>query len=217
MKPFIVIPARYQSSRFCGKPLAEISGKPMIRWVAERKSAAYGSDRVIVATDSNEIMHEMSDFQCIMTSEKCKTGTDRVAEVVEKIECCSDDVFINVQGDEPLIDPIDIKNIFETKLLDRRSVVSGMSTKQHSLEIGNDRKIVKLVVGQNNYLMYASRHDIPFSKTQKDTFLKHVGIFAFSKWQLEKFACQKDKTLCESTEEIELLRFLELGIKVRMC
>ena len=114
MKTIVIIPARYKSSRFPGKPLIRLLGKPMILWVADLCSTAIGKKNVFIATDDNEISNTITNegYQAIMTSKDCLTGTDRLAEAAKKINA---DIYVNVQGDEPLVNPKDIQNIIEEK------------------------------------------------------------------------------------------------------
>lgn len=208
--PTIVIPARYSSSRFEGKPLAKILGKPMIQWVAERASLAYGANSILIATDSKEIAKAVDkNYNCILTSVDNKTGTDRVAEAVDKIKCS--EIIVNVQGDEPLIDYLDIIKITKCKMDYMDHVVNGMSIAEED-EI-ESLKTVKVATKLNGDLLYASRSCIPYKC--KNQF-KQIGIYAFSKWQLQVFSSFKHKTPCESTEDIEIIRFLEANINVKM-
>ena len=124
MKIIIVIPARYKSSRFPGKPLAKLLDKPMIQWVAELSSKVVGQENVFIATDNDEIFNTITQvgYKAIMTSEKCLTGTDRLAEVAQKIKA---DIYVNVQGDEPLVNPTDIQKIIDTKKKYFNEVING--------------------------------------------------------------------------------------------
>ena len=213
----VVIPARYKSSRFPGKPLAEIAGKPMIIRVADIAAQAVGSKNVFIATENQRIMEvvESYGYSVIITSNDCLTGTDRVAEAAYEIDR---DIIINVQGDEPLLDPNDILKVLEEKKRFPKSVINCMSLLK-STEDSNDTKIPKLVTDNNNYLMYMSRSAIPGSKYGAGEHIyKQVCIYAFNKKELNIFLEQSrhGKTKLEWCEDIEILRFLELGLKVKM-
>ena len=124
MKVIVVIPARYSSSRFPGKPLIKLLGKPMIIWVAELSSKAVGKENVYIATDDDQIQKTViqKGYNVVMTSKNCLTGTDRLAEVAKKIDA---DIYINVQGDEPLVDPKDIQKVIDFKKQFPNDVING--------------------------------------------------------------------------------------------
>ena len=208
----IIIPARYNSTRFVGKPLTDINGKPMIIRVVEIACETLGKENVFVATDDKRISDVVEDYgyQYIMTTD-CSTGTDRVAQASRLLEA---DIIVNVQGDEPLLDPNDIQKVIDCKLENMDSVVNCMS-RFDSTEATN-RNIPKVVVNTKNDLIYMSRSPIPGTKlgVSKNTY-KQVCIYAFTKQELNKFYELK-KTPLELDEDIEILRFLELGINVKM-
>ena len=208
----IIIPARYNSTRFVGKPLVDINGKPMIIRVVEIACETLGKENVFVATDDERISDVIEDYgyQYIMTTD-CSTGTDRVAQASRLLDA---DIIVNVQGDEPLLDPNDIQKVIDCKLENMDSVVNCMS-RFDSTEATN-RNIPKVVVNTKNDLIYMSRSPIPGTKlgVSKNTY-KQVCIYAFTKQELNKFYELK-KTPLELDEDIEILRFLELGINVKM-
>lgn len=210
----LIIPARYKSSRFPGKPLVNISGVPLIIRVADIGSKAVGKSNVYVATDDVRIQEKVQEYNysVIMTSESCITGTDRVAEACQSIDA---EIIINVQGDEPMLDPQDIIKAAETKMKNTDLVVACMSNISE-LEDPSDLKIPKVVVNCNNELLYVSRNVIPSSKdgSTRDA-KKQVCIYVFTKSELEIFSANP-KTPLEKKEDIEILRFLELGIPVKM-
>lgn len=211
----VLIPARYKSSRFPGKPLVDICGKPMIQHVWQRCCNAVGADKVFVATDDKTIASAVKDFggQFIMTSDTCLTGTDRLAEANEQLNC---DFIINVQGDEPLINPADIRAVINEYLSNPEQVVNAMC-KITSREEFNSLTVPKVVCNKDCSLLYMSRAGIPLSKDGHFHFAyKQVCIYAFSKAHLELFHAMTEKTPLESVEDIEILRFLEQGIKVKM-
>lgn len=211
----VVIPARYQSSRFPGKPLVGICGKPMIQHVWERCCLAVGVEKVYVATDSDQIESAVKAFggQVIRTSSSCLTGTDRLAEANKVLDL---DFVINVQGDEPLINPDDINTVIEEYTRGDGCVVNAMceiKTEKEFLSL----TVPKVVASPNNKLMYMSRAGIPLSKDGEFKFgFKQVCIYAFSREHLEFFYENKKKTLLEEIEDIEILRFLESGFVVKM-
>lgn len=217
MKVVGVIPARYKSSRFLGKPLALILGKPLVIWVAELTANALGIENTFVATDDQRIFDvaEQNGFQAVMTSENCLTGTDRLWDFAQKV---SADIYVNVQGDEPLIEPNDILKIIEVKKNNLDCVVNTM-TKLRPQENPKDLTIPKVLAGQNGDLIYMSRTPIPAAKdgsSEGIEFYKQVCIYAFTFDELEKFGTQTQKAYCEQFEDIEILRFLDLGIRVKM-
>ena len=210
----IVIPARYKSSRFPGKPLVNILGKTMIQHVWERCCLAADKTLVYIATDDKRIRDVAIQFgaQVVMTSDECLTGTDRLAEVNEQIKC---DLIINVQGDEPLVHPEDILLIKNAFTKDRQ-IINGMSvinTKEEFFSIN----IPKVVTRINGDLLYMSRSPVPINKSSSFTnSYKQVCIYAFGKEHLKFFRDNKDKTPLESEEDIEILRFLENGFPIKM-
>lgn len=217
-KPYCVIPARFASTRFPGKPLVPLLGKPMILWVAEACALAVGKNQVIVATEDHRITDvvESAGFHSETTSPDALTGTDRVAEVAAKI---GGDTILNVQGDEPLVSPSDIRAIAAFHQKNPHWVINCYT------EIGETEDplrltIPKVVLDQNEHLLYASRAAIPASKKATkmsgSTFLKQVCIYAFSAAQLAQFSQVREKTPLERAEDIEILRFLEMGQTVRM-
>lgn len=179
----------------------------MIRMVADNAASAFGREHVVVVSDDDRIFDAVHGFKCVKTSSDAMTGTDRVAEI---LGYCSD-VIINVQGDEPMIKSGDIISVYESKIKNPDYVINGMA---RALSNNDKLKTIKVAVAINNDLLYASRSKIPNgSKTQN----KQIGIYAFNKEQLELFSSFDMKTPCESCEDIEILRFLEIGVKVKMC
>ena len=210
----IIIPARYQSARFPGKPLAKINGKEMILHVAEKAEQAIGKENVYIATENQLIANvvKKSGYKVVITSDSCLTGTDRVAEASKEIKA---DIFLNIQGDEPMIDPEDIKRVINLKKQQPNYVINCMSELQVSEDLHN-KKIPKIVCDLNNNLLYSSRNPIPTRKEKESKkIMKQVCIYAFSKSQLDKFY-SSSKTPLEFEEDIEILRCLEKGIKVKM-
>ena len=210
----VVIPARYKSSRFPGKPLAKIKGKEMILHVAEKAELAVGKENVYVATENNKIstLVRKSGYHVVLTSDNCLTGTDRVAEASKEINA---DIFVNLQGDEPMVNPKDILRVIEEKKSNPNHVINCMST-LHKNEDQDNKKIPKVVCDLNNNLLYSSRNPIPGRKERKgENIMKQVCIYAFNKFHLEEYF-SNIKTPLEYQEDIEILRFLEKGISVKM-
>ena len=210
----VIIPARFQSTRFAGKPLVDIHGKPMIQHVYERSVEAVGSDFVHVATDSDEIQSAVKGFggSVIRTSETCLTGTDRIAEANKVLGA---DFIVNVQGDEPMVNPCDIKTVFLAMQKDSSRVIN-CYCEIEDWERGM-ASVPKVVVSQGQKLLYMSRAGIPFDKKLKShAFFKQVCIYGFSNQHLDLFSRQSGKTENEIHEDIELLRFLDIDIPVQM-
>ncbi|WP_163716136.1 3-deoxy-manno-octulosonate cytidylyltransferase [Mangrovibacterium lignilyticum] len=215
MKIIGVIPARYKSSRFPGKPLALILEKPMIIWVCEIVEKALGRENTFIATDDERIRGLVSEYgyNVIMTSSHCLTGTDRIWEVAQKIEA---DIYINIQGDEPLLDPNEIVHFIEMKKKHADYVINGM-VKISDSEDPNNINLPKVLTNKNNDLIYMSRLPIPGVKANgKPVYYKQVCIYAFSFNELKAFGTQGKKADYEKFEDIEILRFFDLGIKIKM-
>ena len=217
MRAVIIIPARFKSTRFPGKPLAKLKGKPMIQWVVELSARAVGIENVYVATDDIRIEQFVKaiGYQVLMTSETCLTGTDRIAEAALKIKA---DIYVNVQGDEPLISPKDIIKIINHKIDYPNDVINGY-TEIRKNEDPKSRNIPKVIFTEEKYLVYMSRQVLPGSKKKVDSkipYYKQVCIYAFSKEELLSFTNFGRKSYLEQLEDIEILRFLELNKKIRL-
>ena len=215
MKTSIIIPARYGSSRYRGKPLVKILGREMILRVADI-CKKIKNVRVFIATDSKKIasVAEKNDYDYIMTSKNCLTGTDRVAEASKKIKS---EIFINVQGDEPTISPRDIQKIMNAKKKFPNHVICGYD-KIHNFESPKNINLPKVVVNSKGELIYISRAIVPGTKkkNQNINYFKQVCIYAFNKKQLKKFRLKKRKSIIEKIEDIEILRFFDLDEKIKM-
>ena len=216
--PVAVIPARYASTRFPGKPLVPLLGRPMLLWVADVCAEALGAAQVVIATDDDRIRAVASEagFRVEMTSERALTGTDRIAEIADRL---GTDVILNVQGDEPLLDPADLIRIAEVKAAHPDVVVNGYHP------IGPDEdptstNLPKVVIDRDERLLYMSRCAVPGTKSGAPspdvTYLKQVCIYGFSPTDLRLFASVGAKGPLEAAEDIEVVRFLELGHPVRM-
>jgi 3-deoxy-D-manno-octulosonate cytidylyltransferase len=211
----IVIPARYASSRFPGKPLADIHGKPMIQHVYERSCQARCTDQVIVATDDRRIADVVRRFggTVMMTSEDHPSGTDRVVEIAQRI---SADVYINVQGDEPLIRPEDIDLLAGVFRQDHGCQVATLchpiSTKE-ALDVNK----VKLVTSHSGNVMYFSRTPIPYVSRRHAhhlAYLKHIGIYGYKAAILNRYKLLPASSL-EQHECLEQLRLLQADVPIK--
>ena len=217
MKTVIIIPARYKSTRFPGKPLTPILGKPMILWVTELCSEVLPAEFIYVATEDFQIKEvvEKAGFNVVMTSNKCPTGTDRIAEAATQIEA---DIYINVQGDEPLLNPADILTIIETKKMYPNEVINGYC-KIGDNEDPESVNIPKVIFNENQQMVYMSRNLVPGTKTKEfvpPNYYKQVCIYAFNKQELSDFSEFGRKGTLEFYEDIEILRFLDIGVNIRV-
>ena len=212
-----VIPARYKSSRFPGKPLAKLLGKPMVLWVAELSGKALGNENVFIATEDERIKKVVEDagFNVVMTSDTHPTGTDRLVEVARKIKS---DIYINIQGDEPTVDPNVILKVAEEKIKNPNSIICAMA-KLDSTEDPNNINIPKVIVNENMDLVYMSRLAIPGYKNKANkpqNYYKQVCVYAFNQDQLLSFGDFGRKSKLEECEDIEILRFLDLKTSIKM-
>lgn len=214
----VIIPARFASSRFPGKPLAMIDGKTMIERVYSQAKKARSIKQVIVATDDARIFSAVQGFggECIMTGTDHASGTDRLAEVAVKMPQLQ--VFVNVQGDEPMIDPGSIDAVVEP-IIQNRAEMATISCRIHDeIELINPQ-LVKVVVDQAGNALYFSRHPIPFYRSPVDfgkrKYLGHLGLYSYSRECLLKLAGLAPTPL-ELAESLEQLRALEHGIKINV-
>ena len=215
MKSVIIIPARYQSSRFPGKPLALIKGIPMIIRTCKQCLKVVPAKKLYVATDDKKVEKCCIEhgIQTIMTSKNCLTGTDRVAEVAKKIKAKN---YVNVQGDEPLVLPKDIKLIINAAKKNQNIVINGMCKINDERDFRN-LNVPKVIIGKNSKLLYMSRSAIPINKKNIFKFgLKQVCIYSFPRKLLLYYGRIKKKTFFEKIEDIEILRFLEIGVDIKM-
>ena len=216
MKDYLlIIPARYNSKRLPGKPLLDIKGTPMIIRTFNQCIKVVPRSNILVATDDKRIQKicELKNINTIMTSKKCFTGTDRIAEVAKKIKR---DFYINVQGDEPLCNPKDIRKIIEYAKKHPNEIINGFTEIKEKKQFYST-SIPKVVFDNDYNLMYMSRSAIPSNK--KRQFIKawrQVCIYSFSYESLRNYTSVKKKTILESIEDLESIRFLELGYQVKM-
>lgn len=216
MKIIGVIPARYKSSRFPGKPLVDICGKPMIWWVYQQAKKVPEFDEVYVATDDERIKTACDEhtMKVIMTSDRHETGSDRVAEVASKVE---GDLFINIQGDEPVINPEMIQEVISIFFEDDSVYFGSLKKEITDPDEIKAASTVKVVTDQRGDAMYFSRSVIP--SNVKDGHLarvfRHVGIYAYKRDFLKEFS-EMTQTELELGEGIEPLRAMERGYKMRL-
>ena len=218
MKIIGVIPARYESSRFPGKPLADICGKPMIWWVYHHASQVKCIDELYVATDDQRIFDacEMFDMNCIMTSTSHRTGTDRIGEVAEKIPA---DLYVNIQGDEPLMEPEVMEKAILPFFVNKELQVSNLMTKiSDPVDVVNFT-VPKVITNKDGIGIYLTRSTAPYPKGSINyAYYKQVCVYGFTPSAL-KFYCEYGKKFgkarIEAIEDIEILRFIENGYKVQ--
>ena len=216
MKAIGVIPARYGSKRFPGKPLAILNGKPMVQWVYEKAGRAKSLDRVIVATDDVRIMRVVWNFggEAMLTPKTIHSGTDRVAEVSKKM---SADIVVNIQGDEPMVLSSTIDKLVGVMRRDNRLLAATAACPLKDMDEAASENLVKVVVDRFENALYFSRSPIPFHRNTRGFrgFYQHLGIYAYRKTFLLKFAKWKQTPL-ELAESLEQLRILERGVRIKV-
>lgn len=218
-----IIPSRYASTRFPGKPLAMIHGKSMIQRVYEQAQKAKILNKVIVATDDERIFSHVQSFggKVIMTKQTHPNGTSRCLEAMMQSGLETTEAVINIQGDEPFIDPYQIKQL--TSLFnDKRTEIATMAGIIKNKEELFDANTVKVVIDKNNFALYFSRQVIPFNRAQKSedwinhqTYLKHIGLYGYRTHILKKLVALPPSPL-EKSEKLEQLRWLENGFKIKV-
>lgn len=212
-----IIPARYASSRFPGKPLADIGGRPMIQHVYEQACRASSLTEVLIATDDQRIFDAVLRFggEVIMTSPEHASGTDRLAEVAQRLSAVS--IVVNIQGDEPLISPATIDAVVAPLRLDPAIPMSSVMTPLRDHSAG-DRNIVKVVTDLYGYALYFSRAAIPFARDSApgaEPWKRHIGLYAYRREFLLTYA-KLAPTPLEQVEKLEQLRALEHGYRIKM-
>ena len=217
MKKLVVIPARYSSSRFEGKVLAKETGKFLIQHVYERALCAKTVDGVLIATDSEMVRQACKEFgaECIMTSAEHQSGTDRIAEAVRERDV---DIVVNLQGDEPEIEPEYIDIVARLLVEDETAPMATLVTEFENAEQVADANVVKVVVDENDSAVYFSRSVIPYDRQaegvgEANEYLRHLGIYAYRKDFLLEFAELGQGNL-ESIEKLEQLRAVEHGYTI---
>ena len=221
----VIIPARYASSRLPRKPLADIAGKPMIQHVWEKTQQA-GANRVIIATDHEEIEQVAKTFgaEVCMTSTEHNSGTERLAEVIEKMAIADDEIIVNVKGDEPLIPPVIIQQVAQN-LAENQVNMATLAVKLETKEELFNPNCVKVVTDQKGMALYFSRAAIPFARDYfadcndaffaSQPYLRHIGIYAYRAKFVNQYICWQP-TVLEKLESLEQLRALWYGEKIHV-
>ena len=216
MKAVIVIPARYGATRFPGKSLARIAGRPMIQWVWEAASRSRLTEQVLVATDDDRIADVAAKFgaDVVMTKKSHRSGTDRIAEVADKIPAS---LYVNVQGDEPLLSPGAVDDLIRGMAESPRVPIGTLA---HAIETEAEWRspeVVKVVCNRHREALYFSRSPLPFQRAfdLQAKMLRHVGIYAFRARALATFVSLKPSPL-EVAESLEQLRALEHGMTIQV-
>ncbi|MFQ5952962.1 MAG: 3-deoxy-manno-octulosonate cytidylyltransferase [Candidatus Omnitrophota bacterium] len=230
MKIVAVIPARWDSTRFKGKVLADINKKPMVQYVWEKAKMAHEIDEVIVAVDKEKVFKAVESFggKAVFTSPEQPSGTDRVAEAVNEIDA---DVIVNVQADEPLIHPMMIDELAQVFEYERNVQMATLIKRIHKKEEITDPNIVKVVIDRKGFALYFSRNPVPFVQRSgaggsestpyaadlenvSGRYYKHIGLYAYTKDFLYTYT-NLPKAALEVEERLEQLRVLEHGYKIR--
>ncbi|MEJ2589251.1 MAG: 3-deoxy-manno-octulosonate cytidylyltransferase [Deltaproteobacteria bacterium] len=219
MNIYAFIPARYGSTRFPGKPLALISGKPMIQHTYERALACPDITETFVTTDDDRIVECVRKFggQVILTASSHASGTDRIAEAARQMDVQDDDVIVNVQGDQPLFEPIVVSDMIRPLVEDRTLLMSTLKKQiAQETEIQNPNH-VKVITDREGFALYFSRYPIPYCRDQKGegVHFKHLGFYAFRMSFLKIFSTLPRGVL-EGLEQLEQLRALENGYRIKV-
>ncbi len=216
----VIIPSRYQSTRLPGKPLVDLSGQSMIQRVWEQ-SRLSGASRIIIATDDPRIEDVCRQFggETCMTKSSHQSGTDRLAEVVEKCQLAKDEIVVNVQGDEPMIPPENIKQVAQLLALPSNAPMATLCTPIDNIQEISDPNAVKVVISDVNTALYFSRAAIPFDRdhsSQQSPYYRHIGIYAYRADFLSTFSQWPMSTL-ETIEKLEQLRVLTNGYSINIA
>ncbi len=221
MKVLGIIPARYASTRFPGKPLVDIQGKTMIQRVYEQAMKAKSLSKVIVATDDERIFNHVKSFkgEVLMTSDVHQSGTDRCAEVINQLSSQAFDAVVNIQGDEPFINPIQINSVVEV-LKKEQFMIATLVKRIYTEGVIHNSNIVKAVFSSEGKALYFSRSPIPYLRNiptdewlSKGEFYKHIGLYAYKSSVLKEIALLPPSRL-EQLESLEQLRWLENGYAI---
>lgn len=219
----VVIPARFASTRLPGKPLADIAGKPMVQWVWQQAMQS-GASQVVIATDDSRVEQAALEFGAtvIMTSESHNSGTERLAEVVKKMQLAADTVVVNVQGDEPFIPPANIAQVAANLAVQQKARMATLSVPLSSIaEIANPN-VVKVVTDHQGYALYFSRSAIPFDRDQAFSaslarhYRRHIGIYAYRAGFIQDYISWPVSAL-EQIECLEQLRVLWQGESIHVA
>ena len=220
MKKIAIIPSRYGSTRFPGKPLALIKGKPMIQWVVENVKKSNKVDDVFVATDDKRIFDAVEGFggKALMTSDKHTCGTDRLAECAQILNLNDEDIILNIQGDEPTFRKQMVEDL--VSIFDDEDVYFGTLKVEISSENElNNPNVVKVINDIKGDAIYFSRYTIPYVRDEKNVnfvkHYKHIGAYGYKKWFLMKYSAMEKSNL-EISESLEQLRAIENGYKIRV-
>lgn len=223
MKTYAIIPSRFGSSRFPGKPLAVIAGKPLVAWVVEAVKKARGFDEVLVATDDERIVKAVEEHggKAVMTPSELPSGTDRVACAARNFlgrDFDDDDILVNVQGDEPLIDPALVEQLAQKLKDDPRWSMATAVTPIRSAEDFAAKSVVKVVTDRDGGALYFSRAPIPCDRDNvpeihNPLYVRHLGIYAYRGGFLKRYIKEPPCDL-EKTEKLEQLRALWMGAKI---
>ncbi|NOX33290.1 MAG: 3-deoxy-manno-octulosonate cytidylyltransferase [Deltaproteobacteria bacterium] len=214
-----IIPSRYGSSRFEGKPLALVAGKTMIQRVYEQAEKSCAVSGAIVATDDKRIFNAVENFggRAVMTSDECRSGTDRVADAADMLGLGPEEIVVNIQGDQPVFNPVTIDELILPFSGDPDLVMSTLAFKIKDKREITDPKDVKVTFDNNGFAMYFSRAQIPFPRDRETNadFYKHLGFYAYKKKFLDKLVALPTGS-CEHIEKLEQLRVLEFGYKIKV-
>ncbi len=223
MKTYGIIPSRFGSSRFPGKPLAILAGKPLVAWVVEAVKKAKGLDEVLVATDDERIVKAVEDHggKAVMTPSELPSGTDRIACAARNFlgrDFDDDDILVNIQGDEPLIDPALIEQLAAKLKGDERWSMATAVTPIRSAEDFAAKSVVKVVMDRDGGALYFSRAPIPCDRDNvpeipNSLYVRHLGIYAYRGGFLKRYIAEPPCEL-EKTEKLEQLRALWMGAKI---
>jgi 3-deoxy-manno-octulosonate cytidylyltransferase (CMP-KDO synthetase) len=212
-----IIPARMASTRLPGKPLLDLSGKPIIQWVYERANSAGVFDSVLVATPDEDIVDAVRGFggQAVLTSIEHRSGSDRLAEVCRKME--TGDVIVNVQGDEPLLDPGAVAQLANALQEDESIRMGSLMRALDVSDDADDPNLVKVVVDSSGFALYFSRSRIPYVRDAGVTakVYAHIGVYAYRREFLLEFTSMPP-TMLEKAESLEQLRAVENGYRIKM-
>ncbi|MFZ7276339.1 3-deoxy-manno-octulosonate cytidylyltransferase [Avibacterium endocarditidis] len=225
----VIIPARFASSRLPGKPLADIAGKPMIAHVWQ-KAQQSGANRVVVATDNQAVAQAVQAFggEVCMTSEHHNSGTERLAEVMEKLALADDEIVVNIQGDEPLIPPVIVQQVADN-LAKNAVKMATLAVPLNDAEELFNPNVVKAVADQSGNVLYFSRAPIPWNRDQfaglsdeqktqlvlQSQYLRHIGIYAYRAGFIKQYV-QWQPSALENIESLEQLRVLWYGEKIHI-
>jgi 3-deoxy-manno-octulosonate cytidylyltransferase (CMP-KDO synthetase) len=214
----VVIPARYASSRLPGKALLEIGGRPMVQWVYDVARRVPVVDRVVVATDDERVATAVQRFggEAVMTDPRHPSGTDRVAEAARRL---GGDIVVNLQGDEPLIDPQVVGAAIQPLLIDATLDMASLRTPIRDFRDWRDPNVVKVVSAENGDALYFSRAPIPYPRADGEAIppplFKHLGLYVYRNDFLQRLT-RLPPTPLERVERLEQLRVLEAGYRIRM-